>query len=159
GLEQRRQEVKKVILASYLGTTIEYYDFLLYTSAAALVFGQIFFGNVDPAFGTILAFVTLLAGYLARPVGGILFGHYGDRLGRKKMLLITMGLMGAASTLIGVLPTYAVWGIWAPTLLVLLRIVQGIAVGGDWGGAATLSVEAAEDGKRGLTAAFVNMGA
>jgi MFS transporter, MHS family, shikimate and dehydroshikimate transport protein len=157
--ERRRQEVRKVMLASYLGTTIEYYDFLLYTSAAALVFGQVFFSNVDPAVGTILSFVTLLAGYLARPLGGIMFGHYGDRLGRKKMLLITMALMGAASTLIGVLPTYAQWGVWAPMMLVGLRILQGLAVGGDWGGSATLSVEAAEEGKRGLTAAFVNMGA
>ena len=147
------------MLASYLGTTIEYYDFLLYTAAASLVFAAVFFSSVDPAIGTILSFVTLLAGYLARPLGGIIFGHYGDRLGRKRMLLITMGLMGAASTLIGLLPTYAQWGVWAPTLLVALRIVQGIAVGGDWGGAATLSVEAAEDGKRGFTAAFVNMGA
>ncbi|MGB8382415.1 MAG: MFS transporter, partial [Dermatophilaceae bacterium] len=107
----------------------------------------------------ILSFVTLLAGYLARPIGGIIFGHFGDRLGRKKMLLITMSIMGAASTLIGVLPTYAQVGILAPILLVILRILQGIAVGGDWGGSATISVEASEQGKRGLTAAFVNMGA
>jgi len=158
-LGRRRQEVKKVILASYLGTTIEYYDFLLYTSAASLVFAQVFFSSVDPVTGTILSFVTLLAGYLARPVGGILFGHYGDRLGRKRMLIITMALMGLASTAIGLLPTYAQWGLWAPILLVGLRIIQGIAVGGDWGGSATISVEAAENGKRGLTAAFVNMGA
>jgi MFS transporter, MHS family, shikimate and dehydroshikimate transport protein len=157
--ERRREEVRKVMLASYVGTTIEYYDFLLYTSAAALVFAPVFFSNVDPAFGTILSFVTLLAGYLARPLGGIIFGHYGDRLGRKKMLLITMGMMGTASTLIGVLPTYAQWGVWAPMMLVGLRILQGLAVGGDWGGSATLSIEAAEEGKRGLTAAFVNMGA
>jgi MFS family permease len=157
--QDRRREVRKVILASYFGTTIEYYDFLLYTAAASLVFAQVFFSSVDPAIGVILSFVTLLAGYLARPVGGVLFGHFGDRLGRKKMLLITMTLMGVASTMIGLLPTYAQWGVLAPMLLVALRIVQGIAVGGDWGGSAAISVEASEDGKRGLTAAFVNMGA
>jgi MFS transporter, MHS family, shikimate and dehydroshikimate transport protein len=157
--EHRRQEIRKVILASYFGTTIEYYDFLLYTSAASLVFAKVFFSSVDPATGTILSFVTLLAGYLGRPIGGIVFGHYGDRLGRKRMLVITMALIGSASTLIGLLPTYAQWGALAPILLVGLRIVQGIAVGGDWGGSATICVESAESGKRGLTAAFVNMGA
>ena len=157
--EERRKEVRKVILSSYFGTTIEYYDFLLYTSAASLVFAHVFFSNLSTSTGTILSFVTLLAGYLARPLGGILFGHFGDRLGRRRMLLITMGLMGAASFLIGCIPSYDSWGEWAPALLVALRVIQGIAVGGDWGGSATLSVEAAEDGKRGLTAAFVNMGA
>ncbi|HET9648720.1 MAG TPA: MFS transporter [Microlunatus sp.] len=157
--ETRRKEVRRVILSSYFGTSIEYYDFLLYTSAASLVFARVFFSDAPPAIGTILSFVTLLAGYLARPLGGIIFGHFGDRLGRRKMLLITMALMGTASTLIGVLPTYAQVGALAPVLLVILRVVQGIAVGGDWGGSATLSVEAAENGKRGLTAAFVNMGA
>jgi MFS family permease len=157
--ENRSKEVRRVIFSSYFGTTIEYYDFLLYTSAASLVFAQVFFSDVGPALGMILSFMTLLAGYLARPVGGIVFGHYGDRLGRKRMLLITMALMGTASTLIGLLPTYAQVGVWAPVMLVLLRIAQGVAVGGDWGGSATISVEAADRGKRGLTAAFVNMGA
>ena len=155
----RKKQVRRVILSSYFGTTIEYYDFLLYTSAASLVFAQVFFSNLSPELGTILSFVTLLAGYLARPIGGIIFGHFGDRLGRKKMLLITMSIMGVASTLIGVLPTYAQVGILAPILLVILRVLQGLAVGGDWGGSATISVEASEEGKRGLTAAFVNMGA
>ena len=155
----RKKEVRRVILSSYFGTTIEYYDFLLYTSAASLVFAQVFFSSLSPELGTILSFVTLLAGYLARPIGGIIFGHFGDRLGRKKMLLITMSIMGVASTLIGVLPTYAQVGILAPILLVILRVLQGLAVGGDWGGSATISVEASEEGKRGLTAAFVNMGA
>jgi MFS family permease len=158
-LPDRRQEVRKVILSSYFGTTIEYYDFLLYTSAASLVFAQVFFSNVEATVGMILSFVTLLAGYLARPVGGIVFGHYGDRLGRKRMLIITMAMMGIASTLIGCLPTYAQWGLWAPIMLVVLRILQGVAVGGDWGGSATISVETADSAKRGLTAAFVNMGA
>ena len=157
--ETRRREVRKVILSSYFGTTIEYYDFLLYTSAASLVFAAVFFSNVPPEIGVILSFVTLLAGYLARPLGGIIFGHFGDRLGRKKMLLITMAIMGLASTLIGCLPTYAQIGVWAPILLVALRVAQGISVGGDWGGSATISVETSEEGKRGLTAAFVNMGA
>jgi MFS family permease len=123
------------------------------------VFGKVFFGNVAPAIGTVLSFVTLLAGYLARPIGGVIFGHFGDRLGRRRMLLVTMAMMGVATTLIGVLPTYAQIGVAAPVLLVVLRVVQGVAVGGDWGGSATLSVEASETGRRGLTAAFVNMGA
>lgn len=153
------KEVRKVILSSFVGTTIEYYDFLLYTGAASLVFAHVFFSGVEPGLGRVLSFVTLLAGYLARPIGGIVFGHYGDKLGRKKMLLLTMAIMGAASTLIGVLPTYDQVGIWAPVLLVTMRVAQGIAVGGDWGGSATISVEASDTGKRGLTAAFVNMGA
>lgn len=157
--DTRRQEVRRVIWSSYFGTTIEYYDFLLYTSAASLVFAHVFFSGVPAALGTVLSFVTLLAGYLARPIGGIVFGHFGDRLGRRRMLLITMAMMGVATALIGVLPTYAQIGVFAPVLLVVLRVVQGIAVGGDWGGSATLSVEASETGKRGLTAAFVNMGA
>jgi MFS transporter, MHS family, shikimate and dehydroshikimate transport protein len=155
----RRKEVRKVILSSYFGTTIEYYDFLLYTSAASLVFGQVFFSNLSASLATILSFTTLLVGYLARPVGGVIFGHFGDKLGRKKMLLITMGMMGVATALIGVLPTYAQAGSLGAVGLVLLRLVQGIAVGGDWGGSASLSVEASEEGKRGLTASFVNMGA
>ena len=157
--DTRRREVRRVIWSSYFGTTIEYYDFLLYTSAASLVFAHVFFSNVPPALGTVLSFVTLLAGYLARPIGGVVFGHFGDRLGRRRMLLITMAMMGVATTLIGLLPTYAQIGVLAPVLLVVLRVVQGIAVGGDWGGSATLSVEASEHGRRGLTAAFVNMGA
>ena len=159
GSVDRKKEVRKVILSSYVGTTIEYYDFLLYTSAASLVFAKVFFSNAPASVGTILSFVTLLAGYLARPIGGIIFGHFGDRLGRKRMLLITMAIMGVASTLIGVVPSYDTIGVWAPILLVTLRVAQGIAVGGDWGGSATISVEASEEGKRGLTAAFVNMGA
>ncbi len=154
-----RREVRRVVLSSYFGTTIEYYDFLLYTSAASLVFAKVFFSNIPPALGTVLSFVTLLAGYLARPIGGIIFGHFGDRLGRRRMLLITMAMMGVATTLIGALPTCAQVGVLAPVLLVVLRVVQGIAVGGDWGGSATLSVEAADGKRRGLVAAFVNMGA
>ena len=155
----RRKEVRKVILSSYFGTTIEYYDFLLYTSAASLVFGPVFFSNLSASLATILSFATLLVGYLARPVGGIVFGHFGDKLGRKKMLLITMGLMGVATALIGFLPTYSQAGSLGAVGLIVLRLVQGVAVGGDWGGSASLSVEASEEGKRGLTASFVNMGA
>lgn len=157
--DTRRREARKVIFSSFFGSTIEYYDFLLYTSAASLVFAPVFFSNVSTEVGTILSFVTLLAGYLARPIGGIVFGHYGDKLGRKRMLLITMALMGIATALIGLLPTYNQAGLLGPIGLVTLRVLQGIAVGGDWGGSATISVEASEEGKRGLTAAFVNMGA
>ncbi|HEY5856994.1 MAG TPA: MFS transporter [Aldersonia sp.] len=155
----RRKEVRKVILSSFFGTSIEYYDFLLYTSAASLVFAPVFFSGVSTELGTILSFVTLLAGYLARPIGGVIFGHYGDRLGRKKMLLITMAMMGVATTLIGMLPTFEQAGVLGPIGLVVLRVIQGIAVGGDWGGSATISIETSEQGRRGLTAAFVNMGA
>ena len=105
------------------------------------MFNKIFFSNLDPLVGTVASFGTLATGYLARPLGGIVFGHFGDRIGRKKMLVLSMTLMGVGSTLIGLLPTYAQIGVWAPILLVLLRVVQGIAVGGEWGGAALMSAE------------------
>ncbi|WP_373297166.1 MFS transporter [Streptomyces brasiliensis] len=129
----RADEFGRVALSSAFGTTVEYYDFLLYTSAAALVFPHVFFEGLPHSTGTVLSYVTLLAGYLARPLGGILCGHFGDRLGRRKMLLIMLAIKGCASTLIGALPSYAILGAWAPVLLTLLRVIQGIAVGGDWG--------------------------
>jgi metabolite-proton symporter len=152
-------QMRRVLLSSYLGSTVEFYDFLLYGTAASLVFGQLFFSRLDPATGTIAAFGTLAAGYLARPLGGILFGHFGDRIGRKSMLVTTMTLMGACSTLIGLLPTYRQIGIWAPILLVTLRVLQGIAVGGEWGGAALMSMEHAKADRRGFAASVTNMGA
>ena len=136
-----RTQLRRAVLSSYLGSVIEYYDFLLYATASAIVFNKIFFPNLDPLVGTVASFGTLATGYLARPLGGIVFGHFGDRIGRKKMLVLSMILMGVGTTLIGVLPTYAQVGVWAPILLVLLRVVQGIAVGGEWGGAALMSVE------------------
>ncbi|MEU5398083.1 MFS transporter [Streptomyces sp. NPDC005963] len=155
----RKSELRTVMLSSYFGTTIEYYDFLIYTAAAALVFGKIFFGAVDPGVGTILAFATMLAGYLARPLGGVLFGLLGDKYGRRRILLVTLGITGVATGLIGILPAYSTIGVWAPILLVTIRIIQGLAVGGDWGGSVSISVETAPTERRGFVASFVNMGA
>jgi MFS family permease len=151
-------QLRRAVLSSYLGSLIEFYDFLLYATASALVFNRVFFSDMDPLVGTVASFGTLAAGYLARPLGGIIFGHFGDRLGRKKMLVITMATMGIASTLIGLLPTHDQVGALAPLLLVTLRIVQGIALGGEWGGAVLLSAEHATS-RRGLWASFTNAGA
>ncbi|MFD4405280.1 MFS transporter [Nocardia sp. NPDC058499] len=157
GAEKRRQ-LRRVALSSLLGTVIEYYDFLLYGTMAALVFGTLYFPSSSGAVSTIAAFGTLAAGYAARPVGGILFGHFGDKLGRKSTLIVSMTLMGAASFLIGVLPTYDRIGVLAPILLVTLRVVQGIAVGGEWGGAALMVIESAEPHRRGTWAGIMQMG-
>ncbi|MBO2457547.1 MFS transporter [Actinomadura violacea] len=152
------RQLRKVTLSGLLGTVIEYYDFLIYSSMAALVFGDLFFPSLSPASSTIAAFGTLAAGYVARPLGGLVFGHFGDRLGRKSMLMVTMALMGVASFLIGVLPTYGSIGIAAPLLLVLLRVVQGVAVGGEWGGAALMVVEHAGSRRRGMWAGIMQLG-
>jgi MFS family permease len=153
-----RTQLRRAVLSSYLGSVIEYYDFLLYATAAAVVFNRVFFSSLDPVTGTIASLGTFTTGYLARPVGGMIFGHFGDLLGRKRMLVITMTMMGVASTLVGALPTYAQIGAWAPILLVLLRVLQGIAVGGEWGGAVLMSAEHATS-RRGLWASFTNAGA
>ncbi|WIX98866.1 MFS transporter [Amycolatopsis mongoliensis] len=153
-----RAQLRRAVLSSYFGSVIEYYDFLLYATASAVVFGKVFFSNLDPVVGTIASLGTFATGYLARPIGGIVFGHFGDLLGRKRMLVITMTMMGVASTLIGLVPTYAQIGLWAPALLVLLRVLQGIAVGGEWGGAVLMSAEHATS-RRGLWASFTNAGA
>lgn len=150
--------LRRAVLSSYLGSMIEYYDFLLYATASALIFGPLFFSNLDPLTATIASFGTFTAGYLARPLGGIVFGHFGDRLGRKKMLMLTMTIMGTASFLIGLLPTYEQIGALAPILLVILRVLQGIAVGGEWGGAVLMSAEHARS-RRGLWSSFTGMGA
>ncbi|MFF0240421.1 MFS transporter [Rhodococcus pyridinivorans] len=157
-LTERVGQIRRVAFSSLLGTVIEYYDFLLYSTMAALVFGELFFPNSNGAVSTIAAFGTLAAGYLARPLGGVLFGHFGDRLGRKSMLILSMSLMGGASFLIGVLPTYHTIGLAAPILLVALRVMQGIAVGGEWGGAALMVIEHAESDKRGRWAGIMQMG-
>ncbi|MER6184953.1 MFS transporter [Streptomyces sp. NPDC001652] len=156
---ERTLQLRRVALSGMLGTAVEFYDFLVYGTVAALVFGELFFPGADPAVGTIAAFGTFAAGYVARPIGGIVFGHFGDRLGRKNMLLLTMGLMGGASFLIGVLPTYETVGVWAPVLLITLRVVQGIAIGGEWGGATLMVVEHAGERRRGLWSSFTQMGA
>jgi MFS transporter, MHS family, shikimate and dehydroshikimate transport protein len=142
--------IGRVALASFVGTAIEGYDFFIYWIAAALVFGQLFFpSNEDPLIGTLAAFATFAVGFVARPVGGVVFGHFGDKVGRKPMLVITILTMGLATFLIGLLPTYAQIGIWAPILLVALRLIQGFSVGGEWGGAALMTVEHAPEGRRG----------
>ena len=152
------RSIRPVILASFIGTTIEWYDFFLYGTAAALVFNRLFFPNVDPLIGTLSAFGTFAVGFVARPFGGMVFGHYGDRLGRKSMLVYSLVIMGVATFLIGLLPTYDTIGVWAPVLLVVLRCAQGIGVGGEWGGAVLMAVEHSPPGRRGLSGAWPQMG-
>jgi MHS family shikimate/dehydroshikimate transporter-like MFS transporter len=153
------QQMRRVLFSSFLGSAVEFYDFLLYGTAAALVFGQLFFSDLSPVVATIAAFGTLAVGYVVRPLGGVVFGHFGDRIGRKSMLVLTMTLMGAASFAIGLLPTYATIGLLAPVLLIVLRLIQGFAVGGEWGGAALMALEHSDENKRGFSASFANMGA
>jgi MFS transporter, MHS family, shikimate and dehydroshikimate transport protein len=152
------RSIRPVILASFIGTTIEWYDFFLYGTAAALVFNRLFFPNVDPLIGTLSSFGTFAVGFVARPFGGMVFGHYGDRLGRKSMLVYSLVIMGVATFLIGLLPTYDSIGVWAPVLLVVLRCAQGIGVGGEWGGAVLMAVEHSPPGRRGLSGAWPQMG-
>jgi len=152
------RSIRPVILASFVGTTVEWYDFFLYGTAAALVFGKLFFPNQDTLNGTLSAYGTFAVGFLARPLGGVVFGHFGDRVGRKTMLIWSLLLMGAATALIGVLPTYSSIGVWAPVLLVTLRFVQGFGVGGEWGGAVLMAVEHSPEGKRGLSGSWPQMG-
>src|SRR5918998_5255911 len=150
--------IRQVALASFIGTAIEWYDFFLYGTAAALVFGQLFFPEATPLAGTLLAFATYGVGFFARPVGGIIFGHYGDRIGRKTMLVLSLLIMGIATALIGLLPTYESIGLWAPVLLVVFRFCQGIGVGGEWGGAVLMAVEHAPEGRRGFYGSWPQMG-
>ena len=149
---------RKVIVASLIGTSLEWYDFFLYGTAAALVFNQLFFPEFDPVVGTLLAFSTAAVGFIARPLGGIVFGHFGDRVGRKQVLVITLLLMGVATFLIGALPTYATIGVAAPILLVTLRFLQGLGLGGEWGGAVLMSLEHGAPDKRGLNASWPQVG-
>ncbi|MCK1525255.1 MFS transporter [Bradyrhizobium sp. 17] len=139
-----------VVAATVVGTTIEWYDFFIFGTASALVFSKLFFPSIDPVSGTLASFATFAVGLFARPLGGLVFGHFGDRIGRKSMLLLSLFLMGIPTVLIGLLPTYSQIGIWAAVLLVLLRICQGIAVGGEWGGAVLMAVEHADGNKRSL---------
>jgi MFS family permease len=159
GTAERRKEARTVIASSYLGSTIEYYDFLLYATAAAVVFPKVFFSGMDDWVGVVAAYGTFAAGYVARPLGGIIFGHFGDKVGRKGMLIVSMLVMGVASTLIGLVPDASVAGPWGAVMLVILRVFQGIAVGGEWGGAALMALEHSESGRRGFAASFVNAGA
>ncbi|PBI91885.1 Inner membrane metabolite transport protein YhjE [Rhodococcus erythropolis] len=149
---------KKVALASLMGTAIEWYDFFVYSTAAVLVFNHHFFPGFDPATGTLLAFSTFTAGFVARPIGAIVFGHFGDRVGRKSMMVLTILIMGLATVLIGLLPTYDTIGVFAPILLVLLRLTQGFALGGEWGGAALMATEHAPAGRRGFFGSWAQAG-
>ena len=156
--EGQTSSIRQVALASFIGTAIEWYDFFLYGTAAALVFGQLFFPEATPLGGTLLAFATYGVGFFARPVGGIVFGHYGDRIGRKTMLVLSLLIMGVATFLIGLLPTFESVGILAPILLVVFRLLQGIGVGGEWGGAVLMAVEHAPPGRRGFFGSWPQMG-
>lgn len=150
--------IRKVASASLIGTTIEWYDFFIYGTAAALVFPALFFPSQDPVTGTLLSFATFGVGFFARPVGGAVFGHFGDRIGRKSMLVLTLTMMGLATFAIGILPTYEQVGVLAPVLLTVLRFVQGLGVGGEWGGAVLMAVEHAPPGKRGFYGSWPQMG-
>ncbi|MEH6822221.1 MAG: MFS transporter, partial [Dietzia psychralcaliphila] len=150
--------MRSIIAAALSASTLEWYDFYIYGTAAALVFNKVFFPGVSPALGTLAAFATFGVGFLFRPLGGIIFGHFGDTLGRKRLLVIAMLMMGIATFLIGLLPTYATIGVAAPIMLVVLRAVQGIAVGGQYGGAMLLVTENAPPGKRGFYGSFAHIG-
>lgn len=152
------QSTTRVVLASFIGTTIEWYDFFLYGTASALVFGKLFFTTLDPFAATMASFATYAVGFFARPLGGVVFGHYGDKLGRKSMLVTTLMMMGLATFAIGLLPTYQQAGLIAPALLVGLRFVQGFGVGGEWGGAVLMAVEHDHAGRRGFLASWVQAG-
>jgi MFS transporter, MHS family, shikimate and dehydroshikimate transport protein len=149
---------RRVAAASLVGTTIEWFDFFIYGTAAALVFNKVFFPSIDPALGTIAALGTFASGFVARPIGGALFAHFGDRIGRKPMLVYSLLLMGAATVCIGLLPGYATIGVLAPVLLVVLRFCQGLGVGGEWGGAALMAVENAPDHRRGFYGSWPQVG-
>jgi len=154
----RSTPITQVAFASFIGTAMEWYDFFLYGTAAALVFNQLFFPSFSPLTGTLAAFATFSVGFLARPLGGAIFGHFGDKIGRKSMLVITLFIMGVATVLTGLLPTFEVIGFWAPVLLVLLRFVQGIAVGGEWGGAVLMAIEHAPENRRGFYGSWPQLG-
>jgi MHS family shikimate/dehydroshikimate transporter-like MFS transporter len=156
--EGRSSSIRQVALASFIGTAIEWYDFFLYGTAAALIFGKLFFPEFSSTAGTLAAFSTYAVGFAARPLGGIIFGHYGDRIGRKAMLILSLLIMGIATALIGVLPTFESIGVLAPILLVILRFCQGIGVGGEWGGAVLMAVEHAPEGRRGFFGSWPQMG-
>ncbi|EWM10045.1 MFS transporter [Kutzneria sp. 744] len=158
-LSPSRERIARVVTASLIGTTVEWYDFFLYGSAAALVFNKVFFPTADPLTGTLLAFATYAIGFGARPLGGLVFGHFGDRLGRKRLLVLSLLMMGGATFLMGLLPGYASIGIGAPLLLTALRLVQGFALGGEWGGAVLIVAEHGSAKHRGFWASWPQAGA
>lgn len=151
-------QMRRILASSFIGSAIEFYDFILYATAASLVFNKVFFVNLTPAVALFASFATLAVGYLARPLGGVVFGHFGDKVGRKGVLITSMVMMGGASTIIGLLPPTAQVGMVAPIALIFLRIVQGLAVGGEWGGAMLMALEHEPKEQRGFAASFANMG-
>jgi len=150
--------VRRVAVASMIGTSIEWYDFFIFGTASALVFGRLFFPTFSELAGTLAAFASFAVGFVARPVGGVLFGHIGDRIGRKTTLVVTLTMMGLATFLIGLMPTYSVVGVWAPILMVVLRFLQGLAVGGEWGGAVLMATEHSSSERRGFFGSFAQVG-
>lgn len=150
--------LKRVVYASLIGATVEWYDFFLYGMVAGIVFNKLYFPTGDLFISTMLAYTTFAVGFIARPLGGIIFGHFGDRIGRKSMLILTLMIMGIATFLIGLVPTYAQIGIWAPILLLVLRVLQGLGLGGEWGGAVLMTYEYAKPEQRGLYASFPQIG-
>ena len=153
-----QSSVRRIIVASLIGTSLEWYDFFIYGTAAALVFNDIFFPSFEPLVGTLLAFATYAVGFVARPLGGVVFGHYGDKVGRKNVLVVTLLLMGIATFAIGLMPTYDAIGVWAPILLVALRFLQGLGLGGEWGGAVLMTLESGDPKRRGLNASWPQVG-
>src|ERR1700675_2387594 len=150
--------VMHALIAAPVGSALEWYDFFIYGTASALVFGELFFPKYDATVGTLAAYATFAVGFIARPFGGLFFGHFGDRIGRKPMLVATILLVGGGTFVIGLLPTYAAIGIWAPVLLIMMRLIQGFGAGAEYGGAVILAVEYAPPGKRGLYGSFAPMG-
>jgi MFS family permease len=157
-VKMKSRSVTKLLIASMIGTTIEWYDLFLFATASALVFNKIFFPTFDPLVGTLLAFGAFASAYFARILGAMVFGHFGDRIGRKSMLLLSLGLMGVATFVIGLLPGYQSIGVWAPVLLLIARLMQGFALGGEWGGAVLMAVEHAPDSRRGFYGSWVQVG-
>jgi len=157
-VDREKSRARKAALGSFVGAVVDWYDFLLYGIIAAIVFNTEFFPKVSPAMGTLAAFGTFGVGFLFRPLGGFVFGHYGDRLGRKRMLVLTVMMMGLSTAMIGLLPTFATVGWWAPVLLIALRAIQGFAVGGEWGGAALMAVESAPGKKKAFYSSGVQVG-
>jgi MFS transporter, MHS family, shikimate and dehydroshikimate transport protein len=155
---QEQRQLRRVVVASMIGATIEWYDFFLYGVIAGIVFNKLFFPASDPLVSTLLAYATFAVGFVARPLGGVIFGHYGDRLGRKNMLVMTLLIMGVATFLIGLLPSYQEIGVAAPVLMLVLRVLQGIGLGGEWGGAVLMTYEYAEPHRRGLFASLPQIG-
>ena len=155
---QAQKNLRRVVISSLVGAVIEWYDFFLYGVVAGIVFNKVFFPDFDPTVGTILAFATFAVGFVARPVGGIIFGHFGDKLGRKKMLVLTLEIMGVATVGIGLVPSYETLGIAAPILLVLCRLAQGIGIGGEWGGAVLMAFESAPEKKRAFYGSLPQVG-